>query len=261
MSHPSIRLIRDGAVATLVLDRPDKHNAMTFAMWRALPELVAEAEADTAVKVMVVRGGGDTAFSAGADIAEFENLYATAEAARAYNAAVRGGLAALETAAKPSIALVNGLCVGGGCGIALACDLRFAAEGARFGITPAKLGLVYAYPDTKRLVDTVGPARAKDLLFSGRLVGAREALGFGLIDRIAPADRLAGILEEYLAMLVGASQYSVRAAKRIIRGVNEGVPADDNALRAVFEGAFEGEDFREGYRAFLEKRPPRFTWR
>lgn len=258
---PPLRLDRQGAVATLVIDRPAKHNAMTLAMWRALPGLVAEADADSAVCVLVLRGAGGAAFSAGADIAEFGTVFATPESARAYNDAVRAGLAALEGAGKPCIAAIEGLCVGGGCGLAIACDLRFAAAGARLGITPARLGLVYAQPDVRRLVDAVGPSRAKDMLFTGRLLDADEALAIGLVDRVAPAGGLDTMLGEYLAVLQGCSQYSIRAAKRMVDAVTDGTPADDPALRSWAEGAAAGEDLREGWQAFLAGRKPRFTWR
>lgn len=261
MTATPLRLGRHGPIAHLVLDRPDKLNAITLAMWRALPGLMAEIDRDRDILAVLVRGEGDRAFSAGADIAEFETVYASPDSARTYNDAVRQGFAAVERASKPTVALIRGLCVGGGCGLALACDLRFASDDARFGITPSRLGLVYSLADTRRLVETVGPARARDMLFSGRLIDSREAHNIGLIDRLEPASRIEPALDDYLAGLAGASQYSLRAAKRMIQAALDGVEDDDPGLAALYDGAFGGEDLREGWRAFAEKRPPRFTWR
>jgi enoyl-CoA hydratase/carnithine racemase len=158
----------DGAVATLVLNRPDSHNAINLGMYQALPGVLAEIDADRSVKVLVVRGAGRRAFASGADISEFKQVRADAESAKEYNARVAAAEQALEGMSKPTIAMVHGYCIGGGCGLALACDLRFADEQASFAITPAKLGLVYSLESTKRLVDLVGPAQAKWVLMSGR---------------------------------------------------------------------------------------------
>ncbi|MFC7331896.1 enoyl-CoA hydratase-related protein [Rhodocista pekingensis] len=259
--HPDPLLLhRDGPIARLVLNRPDKHNAITLEMWRALPRLVAAVEADPDVKAVIVCGAGGRAFSAGADISEFAEVYATPESSRAYNEAVRAGFHAVERLSRPVIASIGGICVGGGCGLALACDLRFAAEGSRFGITPAKLGLVYGYADTRRLVETVGPARAKDILFSGRLVEAEEALRIGLVDRVVPQDRLEAETLAYVADLSERSQYTIRASKRMVQDIMDGFDTETPASRALFEAGFEGPDFREGYGAFVAKRRPRFTW-
>lgn len=255
-----ILLARDGAIARLILNRPGRHNAISLEMWQALPRLAAEIDGDPAIKAVIVTGAGGKAFSSGADIGEFATVYATPESSRAYNDAVRAGFHAVERIAKPTVAMVNGICVGGGCGLALNCDLRFAAEGARFGITPAKLGLVYSFADTKRLVDTVGPARAKDILFSGRLVEAEEALRIGLIDRLLPPDRLEAETVDYVTGLSRLSQYTIRATKRIVQEMVDGADAETPVSRRLFDDSFAGEDFREGYAAFLAKRPPGFTW-
>jgi len=249
--------IADG-LATLSIDRPDARNALTAACWRALPEIAARLGADDAVRGVLVRGAGERAFSGGADILEFPKVYADAASARAYNDAVRAGQDAVARLEKPVVAAVFGACVGGGCGLALACDLRFAAEGARFGIPPAKLGAAYSFADTKQLVELVGPARAKDVLFSGRLLPAEEALRIGLCDRVLPAEDLIAVTEAYLKELAGLSAVSVRTAKRMVRAVQDGAEAETPALRALFDAAFAAEDFAEGYAAFLEKRPPRF---
>ena len=253
----AIRLVRTGATAELVLDRPERRNALDEAMWRAIPPLLAEAGADPAVRVLVVRGAGG-AFAAGADISEFETVYATPERAETYSLAIGAALDGLAAFAKPSIAAIEGPCVGGGCAIALACDLRFAAEGARFAITPARLGLVYPHNDTRRLIEAVGPSAAKDLLFTGRLVEAPEALALRLIDRLVPAGALDAAVAAWVADACAASRRTARATKDMIRRIQSGQAHEDDASRQIFLDAFRSEDFAEGYRAFLDKRTPRF---
>lgn len=250
--------LKTGPIARLVLNQPEKHNAMSQAMWEGLPQACDAIEADADIRVVIVEGAGGNAFCAGADISEFAEVYADAATTFAYNTHVREAQARLRNLPRPTIALVEGICVGGGCGIALACDLRFASERARFGITPAKLGVGYSRHDTAQLVEKVGPARAKDILFSGRLLNADEALRIGLIDRIAPAGEVVEQTQDYAASLAELSQTSIRTAKAIINGLTDPDGADFPRLDRMAADAFEGEDFREGYRAFLEKRKPRF---
>jgi enoyl-CoA hydratase/carnithine racemase len=253
-----LRLSGPGPVATLELNQPERHNAVSSAMWRALPEAVAAIEADAAIRVVLVRGAGGRAFSAGADISEFAAIYSDPERTAAYNAAVRAGQAALRHLERPVIAVVDGVCVGGGCGIALACDLRFASTAARFAITPARLGLAYSYADTAQLVEKVGPARAKDILFSGRMLPADEALAIGLIDRVVAPEELEGVVRNYAADLALLSQTSIRAAKAIVNMlVDDGAETPAEAAR-IADASFTGEDFQEGFQAFMEKRKPRF---
>ena len=256
-STDDIQLERHGATAHLVLNRPEKRNAVTEAMWAAIPGLLAEAEADPGVRLLVVRGEGG-AFAAGADISEFETVYATPERAAAYSRAIAAALDGLAGFPKPTLAAIEGACVGGGCGIALACDLRFAAGGSKFGITPGKLGLVYTLNDTRRLVDAVGISAAKDILFTGRLIEGEEALGLGLIDRLVEPDALDGAVEDYAGLIAAASGRSARVTKAIMARIIAGQTEEDAATRAMFLEAFQGADFQEGYRAFLEKRKPAF---
>lgn len=252
-----IALRMRGRVAELVLDRPEKRNAITMAMWSAMPGLLAEAAADPAVRVLVVRGAG-AAFAAGADIAEFETTYATRDAALANQETMAKAMTALERFALPTIAAIRGACVGGGCGLALACDLRIADSTARVGITPAKLGLVYGVGDTRRLVEAVGFSAAKSLLFTGRILDAAEAQAIGLLDRVVDAQSLDAAVAEMAETIAGASSFTARATKAIIARLREGVREDDAESRALFADAFEGADFQEGRTAFLQKRTPRF---
>ena len=258
MASQPLHLEHADAIATLVLNRPEKRNAMSLAMWQALPALLDRIAADAAIKVLILRGATAEAFSAGADIAEFERVGASESAAREYNEAVEAALLRLAGIEKPTIAQIAGACVGGGCSLALACDLRFAAESSRLGITPARLGICYSLEDTKRLLDLVGPARAKDILFSAQLLNAGEALRIGLVDRVLPQDELAAAVRDYAGLLTQRSAYTIRSAKRIVRLIQAGTVRETDETRALRDGSFVGPDFREGYRAFLEKREPRF---
>jgi enoyl-CoA hydratase/carnithine racemase len=261
-SSPTEDLVveRSGAVATLVLNRPDSHNAVRLGMYEALPDLLAEVDGDQAVKVLVVRGAGQKAFASGADISEFREVRANAETARAYNERVAAAELALEGMSKPTIAMVHGYCIGGGCGLALACDLRFVDERARFGITPAKLGLVYSLDSTKRLVDVVGPSRAKWILMSGQLVNADRAHQIGLADEVVPTGDLEKLTYEFAELLCTRAQFSIRATKQIVTRILAGQTEDDEATRDLRNSSFDTDDYAEGVRAFLEKRPPTFTW-
>ena len=245
-------------IATLELNAPERRNAMSAAMWAGLSEAVAAIAENDEVRVLLVRGAGGKAFCAGAHIGEFEELYATARSARDYSAIIRAAQADLSNLARPTIAVIEGACVGGGCGIALACDLRFAAADARFAITPARLGLVYSYADTAQLIEKVGPARAKDILFSGRMLDAQEALRIGLIDRVCAGDALADEALAYAQMLAGVSQASIRTAKRMVNRLSDLAARGAPEMDALADAAFSSADFKEGYNAFLAKRPPSF---
>ncbi|MFM8819697.1 MAG: enoyl-CoA hydratase/isomerase family protein [Phenylobacterium sp.] len=249
-----------GDVATLTLNRPGKKNALTLAMWSTLPGLLAEVAADRAAKVLVLRGASGT-FAAGADIGEFETVYATPDRTRDYFDRVGKAMAALAAFEKPTIAMIEGACVGGGLGLALACDLRIAAADARLALTPGKLGLVYSLPDTRRLVQAVGLSRAKDILFTGRLIAAEEALLIGLVDALHAPEALEAAVAEKTAQIAAASQWTARRAKAIIGLIADGETRDtDETARWLIE-AVEGEDFSEGRNAFLGKRKPEFPFR
>jgi enoyl-CoA hydratase/carnithine racemase len=245
--------------ATLSLNRPEKRNALSVEMWAAIPALIVQAAADPDVKLLFVRGAGGV-FSAGADISEMPSVYATAQAAIANDTKIQNAMRAIEDCPKPVIALIEGPCVGGGCGIALACDIRIGAMGSRYGVTPAKLGLVYGAADTRRLVQAVGLSKAKDILFTGRLLGAAEAAQIGLIDRLVEPNDLDIVAADYANKIGAASQFSVRNQKTILAMLRGG--ADDAPQsQALFGASFEGDDFKEGFAAFMEKRPAKFPVR
>jgi enoyl-CoA hydratase/carnithine racemase len=250
----SLSLAVDGPVATLTIDRPAKRNAMSYEMWSALPGLLGKVGADDSVRALVIRGTDH--FSAGADISEFTTLRADPDGARRYGAAVHAGERAIATLPKPTIAAVRGVCVGGGCEIALACDLRVAAGDARFGITPAKLGIVYNATSTKRLVDAVGPAWARQILFTAEIIDAATALRIGLVNELRddPVARASALAETMAAR----SQVSVHGAKTIIDRITDGLLDEDETVHALYESSVGSEDYAEGVTAFLEKRPPQF---
>jgi len=259
MMADDLTLERDGEIATLVINRPDKHNPISFQMYQSIPWLITEVAEDRGIKVLVLRGAGEKAFAAGADISEFKTIRADSAGAKIYNEAVQDAELALTSLDKPTIAMVHGFCIGGGCGLALACDFRFTADTGRFGITPAKLGLVYSLESTKRLVDLVGPANAKYILFSGRQVDAERALRIGLVDEVYASADVEQQTREFAELLCTRAQFSVRSTKQIIRRIVGGQTDDDDDTIDLRNGSFDTADYAEGVQAFLEKRDPRFT--
>ena len=247
-----IHLETQGPIAHLIIGRAAKRNAFNQAMWEALPGLVAKAMADPALRVLVLQSAEPRIFCAGADIGELAANADNPDWRLASQTAINRAQHDLTRAAKPTIALIDGDCVGGGCGLALACDLRVASARSRFGITPAKLGLVYPLHDTKLLVDLVGPANAKRILFTGQLIGTAEAHRIGLVDIIADT------ADDLIAAMSSVSRHSQRESKAMIRRILDGQTADDDRTRALFADAFAGPDFSEGVDAFLNKRTPRF---
>lgn len=251
---------RRGAVATLVLNKPKSHNAISMDMYRDLPGLLADLDADRDVKVVVVRGAGEKAFASGADISEFERERGNAESARSYNENVAAAERSLEGLSKPTIAMIHGYCIGGGAGLALACDIRYADDRAKFAITPSKLGLVYSLESSKRVVDLVGPSRAKWILMSGQQIGAERAVQLGLFDELTTPEALETDTYELAELMTTRAQLSVRSGKAIVQRVVAGQVADDEETTHLRNSSFDSDDYAEGVRSFLEKRPPRFQW-
>jgi enoyl-CoA hydratase/carnithine racemase len=252
----TLRLVRDGAVARLLIDRPEKRNAMTQAMWETLPALVVEAMTDPEVRVLLLASATPGIFCAGADIDQFA-AQSGAESWRIANqAAIRASQYALAHAEKPVIAAIDGDCVGGGCGLAIACDIRIASPRARLGITPAKLGIVYSLFDTKLLVDLVGPGQAKRILFTANLLGAEEALRIGLVEELADDPDLAATA--LARTIAGNARHSVRSTKGIVRKILDGQADDDETTLRMFRDAFVLPEFSEGVGAFRDKRKPDF---
>jgi enoyl-CoA hydratase/carnithine racemase len=260
MPDPHLSLCKNDGLAYLVIDRPEARNAMSLSMWRTVPELIADVTADRSIKVLIVQGREESVFASGADIGELGELVGSADAAAVYMDAVHGAEQAIAHCPKPVIAMIRGHCVGGGIELALGCDLRFASEQSTFTVPPARLGVIYSLSSTKRLVDLVGPGRARDLLFSGRVIEAGEALSMGLIEQCWPAERTQAETQAYAEMLCRRSQYAIRGGKQIVAAVLDGATQEDAILRQLRIDAFLCDDLAEGARAFFEKRKPSFRW-
>ena len=253
---------RRDAVATLVLDHRERRNAISVSMWRELGLACASLRDDPEVRCVVLRGAGEEAFVSGADISEFGEARGSAEAERSYDEISGRGFGAVMNLEVPVIALIHGYCIGGGAALALACDLRYAADDASFAIPAARLGLGYAAAGIKGLIDVVGPADAKEIFFTARRYAADEALAMGLVNRVFPKLELDAAVSEIADRIAGNAPLTLRAVKRAVRDLSlepqQRRPAD---VHAAVAACFESEDYREGVRAFLEKRTPRFRGR
>jgi enoyl-CoA hydratase/carnithine racemase len=251
-----VELERDGGLARIRLARPERRNALDQAAWESLAAHIAILAADAGLAAVILESAAPGIFCAGADIHEFAAASADPAWRRANQAAIRDVQHGLARLPVPTLAVIDGDCVGGGCGLAIACDLRIASPRARLGITPAKLGLVYSLHDTKLLVELVGPARAKRMLYTGALLSASQALAIGLVDAVE--EEPAAAADALVADLLAAAPSSQRATKAIVRRILDGQADDDAVTSAMFDAAFEGKDFREGVSAFREKRRPAF---
>lgn len=253
---------RTEATALVIFNRPERRNAMTVAMWRRLPSLLADLVADPTVRVIVFRGAGTVAFGAGADISEFPEHRATAAQARQYNHLVGQAIEAIATCPKPTLAMIYGYCIGGACELAIACDLRLAATTAEFAIPAARLGIAISLADLRRLVALVGQAGAKEILLTGRRIPAERALAMGLINAVYPPAELEAATLALAREIAENAPLALRWAKEAINllltdPAFSSLPDPEGYVASLFDTA----DYQEGVRAFLEKRRPRFTGR
>ena len=257
MSKGKLRVERDGPVGRLVLDNPERRNAIGAEMWRAIPKAIGEFNADAAIRVIVIRGEGTQAFAAGADISEFEKNRSSGDQVQAYEEATSAAHLAIESSPKPVIALIHGFCVGGGLAVALSCDLRYADMSSRFAIPAARLGLGYGVHGTGRLVATVGHATAREIMFSARRYDANEALAMGLVNRVLPDADLDDYVRKVALELAANAPLTMAASKAVINALAE--PAGDfSPAEAAVARCMKSEDYVEGRRAFMEKRTPAF---
>jgi enoyl-CoA hydratase len=249
----------DGSTLTIEFNNPARHNALSVDMWEAVPDLLTQAENDERIRLVVFRGAGGKAFVSGADISQFEDQRAAREAVTRYEAIAEAALMGIYNFSKPTLACIEGYCIGGGVNVAISCDLRIAASDAVFSVPAAKLGLGYRYSAMKNLVDLVGPGAAKDLFFTGRRIDGAEAHRLGLVERVCPPADLEGLLAQYQKDLARNAPLTIKAAKFITREVLK-APAEVDLLQSqqLIRQCFESADYAEGRRAFMEKRSPVF---
>jgi enoyl-CoA hydratase/carnithine racemase len=256
MEQLPIDYIKPG-IARLTLSQPARRNALNAAMWAALPDVLKTLQSDENLRVLIVTGHGEH-FAAGADISEFETLYATAQSAAKISADIQRGFDALAAVRVPTLAMIRGACVGGGCGLALCCDIRIADTTAKFAITPAKLGLIYPFADIARLIDAVGVANAKEILLTAKVIKAKPAKKMGLVHSVVGADGLEAEVLETALRIKTLSPESLRVTKSMIETYANGQREETPETDALFKAGFSSRDFGEGFRAFLEKRKPEF---
>ena len=253
---------KDGAIGWITFNNPARHNAVSMAMWQALFDIVTDYGSDDAIRVIVVKGAGDRAFVSGADISEFEEKRSSPETTRIYHETSHRATSALKNVDKPTIAMIRGYCIGGGVSTALACDLRIAADGAKFGVPAAKLGLGYEYDGVRTLMDVVGPSFAKEIFFTARQFTAQEALAMGLVNRVLPDAQLEAFVRDYAATIAANAPLTVASIKTIVAQALKDESARDNALcEQVVGRCFGSADYVEGRQAFMEKRKPKFQGR
>ena len=257
-----LRVEKEGAIGWLVLDNPARLNAISSNMWRTFPKGMAQFDADPDVRVVILRGEGEKAFAAGADISEFDKARETAGKVSAYDSLLDVALHALQRSDKPVISMIRGYCFGGGVEISLACDLRYCADDSLFASPAARLGLGYGMDGTKRLIDTVGHANAREIFFTGRRYNAAEALSIGLVHRVLPVAGLEAHVREMAAGIADNAPLTIAASKTIIEEFVRptGEPDVARGLAAI-ERCAVSEDYLEGRKAFMEKRKPRFRGR
>jgi enoyl-CoA hydratase len=251
---------KEGRVGYVIFNNPERHNAVSLEMWEATARILEEFGKDDEVRVVVLAGAGGKAFVSGADISKFEDERSNEEAIARYNATVERANAAVYDYPKPTIAMIRGYCIGGGVGLSLCCDLRICSDNSRFAVPAAKLGLGYAYPGLKKLVDVVGPSFAKEIFYTARQFDAEEARMMGLVNRVVPADELESYVKKYADTIAENAPLTIATTKFVIgQVVKEDSKRDLDKAAEMVKRCFESSDYVEGRRAFMEKRKPAFT--
>jgi enoyl-CoA hydratase/carnithine racemase len=255
----SLIVERRGAVGWIVFNQPAKRNAINAAMWRGIPRAMAQFDADPEVRCVAFRCAGTEAFASGADISEFDEIRAQKSSVAEYDGLLDQVLHSIQDSRKPSVAMIYGFCMGGGLEVALACDLRYCGRSAQFGIPAAKLGLAYNVEGHKRLIETVGHARAREIMFLGRRYNADEGFAMGLVNQVFHDAELDGELGRIITQLCENAPLSIANSKTIIEEYVKAAGAPDEAnMTAAIERCAKSGDYQEGRRAFMEKRKPAF---
>jgi enoyl-CoA hydratase/carnithine racemase len=251
---------KDGKVGYLTFNNPERHNAVSLEMWEAAEGFLDDFRSDDNIRVVVVTGAGSKAFVSGADISKFENERATREASERYNAAVDRAYNAFYNFPKPTIAMIRGYCIGGGVGLALCCDMRICTEGSKFAVPAAKLSLGYRYDPLKKLVDVVGPSFAKEIFFTARQFTAAEAQTMGLVNRVLPDGELESYVKNYADVIAANAPLTIDSVKFIVaQTVLDESKRDLKKCEEMVQACFASNDYKEGRKAFMEKRKPVFT--
>ena len=250
--------VEDG-IGWMTFNNPERRNALSLEMWEAIAMIVEEFQQDHSVRVVVMKGAGDKAFVAGADISQFDEKRSNAQQIEQYSATLSGARQRLADLDKPLIAMIRGYCLGGGLTVALNADIRIASEDSQFGVPAARLGIAYGYEAMKQLVDLVGPAFAKEIAFSARRLSAEEALRIGLVNRVVPAGKLEETARELATTIASNAPLSVKAAKFTIgETLKDPSSRDFGAISRMVKTCFDSRDYIEGRTAFMEKRKPNF---
>ena len=260
---PKLLLEKDGPIGWIIFNQPEKRNAVSQEMWQLMPEYVHDLASDDDVRVVILRGAGDRAFVAGADISQFKERRRNMADNEEYSRTSARGQAALGALTKPLLAMIHGYCVGGGVGIAISCDIRLAADDARFGIPAARLGLGYHYNGMERLMSLVGPAYTKEIFFTARTdFSAQDALRMGLVNQVVPKAQLETFTREYALTMARNAPLTLRSAKATVEQLlRPGAERDLVMLERLMAACFNSQDYQEGVAAFSEKRRPQFQGR
>jgi enoyl-CoA hydratase/carnithine racemase len=256
-------LEKDGPIGWITFNQPEKRNAVSQEMWQRMPEYVADLASDSAIRVVILRGAGDAAFVAGADISQFKDRRRNAADEEEYRRISGAGQESLARLQKPLVAMIQGFCIGGGVSIAITCDLRIAADDARFGIPAARLGLGYHYRGMEKLMSLIGPAYTKELFFTARTdFTAQDALRMGLVNQVVPKADLERFTRDYALTMSRNAPLTLRSAKASVdQLLRPDAQRDFAMLDRLIKDCFDSEDYQEGVRAFSEKRRPQFQGR